>query len=74
MIDWYREYDEINAELREMAKASASEVHQSTEGETGKLYIGSGEDFDTASVRLFAQRMESNGAHFYVFDDHLAGI
>jgi len=42
MIDWYTQYDEINAELRELVAAS---VNASPVESVRLIYIGSGEDF-----------------------------
>lgn len=46
MIDWYREYDEIHAELREMAARREAEMDNGTSAWNcnGRLFIGSGED------------------------------
>jgi hypothetical protein len=42
MTNFYDEFDEINAELQEMARRSV----ETDEAPTKLLYIGSGEDFD----------------------------
>lgn len=48
MTDLYEHYDEINAELRELAARSEAE------SEPKRIYVGSGEDFSPELVEEFA--------------------
>lgn len=64
MIDWYREYDEIHAELREMAARREAEMDNGTSAWNcnGRLFIGSGEDVPAFSMEEY---LRSNGTARY---------